>query len=189
MNKITMILSERKLHKESCDSFVFQAVGYEDGTGVGFPVDETGRPAINSSEFKGCMREYVYCVSHPEEYKPVGVQATVFEQVKPAVAQCSCGRRVVLDGISQCRCGQYYDSLGRALVDPKVFPGEKFGKKEMYDLVASSMNDLFISYQVMNGVHPKNLSPVQEQQMEKIQSDIMDLILSVCMRDKGCTES
>lgn len=123
MSHIVEIISERQQVKE--EHWILDFINVEDNScGFSFPCDKNGN--IIKDEYYDCwIKNYEYCISHPDEFINNGVQDGGWWYIEPAVAKCSCGRQIVLDdqymGACQCECGQWYNLFGQALIEPEYW--------------------------------------------------------------------
>lgn len=46
-----------------------------------------------------------------------GIKTREYSFYTPAVYKCHCGRKVEIEGDTQCECGQWYNAFGQELVD------------------------------------------------------------------------
>jgi hypothetical protein len=118
MSHIVRIISksERKKHVEY--ELVFTCVGKDDGSGFGFPCKKDGT-LIHDENYDCWIKNYNYCIAHPEEFEAEGVKEILWWYTEPTHAKCSCGYEVILDGDTYCTgCGQLYNGFGQALKDP-----------------------------------------------------------------------
>lgn len=98
MSHIVRIISksERKKHVEY--ELVFTCVGKDDGSGFGFPCKKDGT-LIHDENYDCWIKNYNYCIAHPEEFEAEGVKEILWWYTEPTHAKCSCGYEVILDGI------------------------------------------------------------------------------------------
>lgn len=129
MSHIVKMLSkrERKQHVEY--KRVFQELYESPGNGFAFPCDKYGNLKTNDENYDYWIKNYHYCVEHPEKYKDCGVEEDSWWYTENARALCSCGAEIELCdqymGACECpKCGQWYNLFGQALIKPEYWEGD-----------------------------------------------------------------
>lgn len=120
MSHIVKIISEREQKKQTEYRRAFQLIGDYPGNGYSFPCEADGT-LIKDENYKYWYQNYEYCLAHPEKYRDDGVEERSWWYSEPAIAECSCGREISLDGDQMCDCGQWYNAFGQALKDPEYW--------------------------------------------------------------------
>ena len=121
MSHIVKIISERERKTHIEYARMFQRIGDYPGNGYSFPCESDGT-LLNTNE--SARENYEYCLAHPEKYEDMGVEEWNLNYTEPALAKCSCGRELYLEGDQECGCGQWYNAFGQALKDPKYWYDE-----------------------------------------------------------------
>lgn len=122
---IRIISHGRKV--EEFSYFIFYEWVEELDSGFMFPCNEYGEIDFDSMS-QEALDNYEKC--EVEEYEVVyqGLRRCVNRYWEPAIGECFCGKEVVLgSNTNQCECGQYYNSIGQELSDPKNW-GEETGE-------------------------------------------------------------
>lgn len=52
-------------------------------------------------------------------------------------------------------------------------------RKELYNLIEEKNNDIFLEYQKQNGIKSGDITPLQALQLEELQNELANLIMSV----------
>lgn len=120
MSHIIKILSERQRKQHIEYRREFQLIGDYPGNGYSFPCEANGT-LIKDKSFDMWLENYEYCLAHPEKYEDRGVQEIRWNYSEPAIAKCSCGREISLEGDQMCDCGQWYNAFGQALKNPEFW--------------------------------------------------------------------
>lgn len=55
----------------------------------------------------------------------------------------------------------------------------KMNRESLYDLVEERINDIFLEYQIENGIESGDISPLQALRLEELQNELTDLIMNV----------
>ena len=55
-------------------------------------------------------------------------------------------------------------------------------RETLYDLVEEKVHDIFLEYQLQNGIDGRDITTIQESQLEEIQNKLTDLIMKVGVR-------
>lgn len=89
-----------------------------------FPCEENGT-LIPDEYYEIWIKNYKYCISHPDEYKDEGIVTLDFEYKEPAHVKCSCGNVIILKGEVKCAgCGQWYNEFGQRILNPEEWIDE-----------------------------------------------------------------
>lgn len=113
------IIKEREFKEEIYYTYDFNR---SDGSGFTFPCDFTGKIQLNR-----CNKEsYEFCIKNKEEFTWHGIVEHNNTYWEPAIGQCSCGKKVILEaqymGACQCpKCGRWYNIFGQSLIDPEYW--------------------------------------------------------------------
>ena len=89
-------------------------------SGWEFCADENGKYRPMAKEAQENLR---YCLDNPSKVTDRGIKKYYHRWTEPAVLECDCGEKVVLDGevcgASQCpRCGRWYNLAGQEVISP-----------------------------------------------------------------------
>lgn len=105
----------------------YELLFYVDETGgYAFPCDERGQ--VTLAQDSCAMKNYQYCMAHPEEFPYIFGKIHKIERTHriPATGICHCGRKIALwddyMGACECpKCGQWYNIFGQELTDPRTW--------------------------------------------------------------------
>ena len=121
MSHIVKWLSRRQHKEMRVIRREFQLIGAMEGDGYSFPCHADGSPDTSDQNY-ACWKDNLdKCLSHPEQYIDQGMVVVKHHYTEPAVALCSCGEKVHLNGDAQCVCGQWYNAWGQELLDPQYW--------------------------------------------------------------------
>jgi hypothetical protein len=72
------------------------------------------------------VKDYKKCLNNPEKYLDFGIESKEISWTAPTVALCSCGTKIELKNNINCcpKCGQWYDSFCKSLINPKYWDDE-----------------------------------------------------------------
>ena len=126
VSHIVRIISERERKRHVEYRREFQLIGDYPGNGYSFPCKADGT-FIKDENYDCWIENYEYCLAHPEKYEDMGVNELSWNYTEPALAKCSCGREIYLEGDQMCDCGQWYNLFGQALRDPEYWYDEGYG--------------------------------------------------------------
>lgn len=121
MSHIVETLKESHCVKHKELKREFQLIGAMDGAGFSFPCKADGTPDEKAEHYDCWIKNFHMCLEHPEKYEDQGVVPLQWSYMEPALAKCSCGREIHLNGNSMCGCGQWYNQWGQALLDPQYW--------------------------------------------------------------------
>lgn len=100
---------------------------FRNDPGTGFSFDwENEKPVFKVPE---AVRNYEWCLSHPEEVECIGIITQQKSWQEPAIAKCECGETIfLLDhyfGCSQCpHCGRWHSLWGQEVNPPEEWTEE-----------------------------------------------------------------
>jgi hypothetical protein len=124
MSHIEKIITER--HPEVSISYQrhFQLIGDYEGNGYSFPCNKDGSLDTTDQFYEFWKDNFQLCLDHPEKYEDRGCVVEKQSYMEPAYVQCSCGEKLYLNKDIQCKCGQWYNRFGQALLPPKYWDDE-----------------------------------------------------------------
>lgn len=122
------IIKEREYVEKENNEICFDLHG-DPNSGFVFNADESWEPSFDENYKDIQMKNYNYCLSHPEEFKK-RFHVRRYHYIEPAVGKCICGREVELIdqymGACECECGRWYNIFGQELLPPQCWEEEYY---------------------------------------------------------------
>ena len=95
MSYIVNFVSERKTIKQVRYTREFKYIGTDDKPDYAFPCDENGNVNINDKNYIYWKNNYEMCLRNTD-YEDFGIEKIEYNYKEPALAECSCGRKLQL---------------------------------------------------------------------------------------------